>query len=68
MMQELRLQFPVPLMGRMMKVSTSGYYSWVARPLSKRAREEMRLELEIRAADKRISTRIDSKKELPWLY
>jgi len=53
MMQELRLQFPVPLMGRMMKVSTSGYYSWVDRPLSKRAREEMRLELEIRAADKR---------------
>jgi transposase InsO family protein len=53
MMKELRLQYPVPLIGRMINVSVSGYYAWVGRPLSKRAREEMRLELEIRAADKR---------------
>jgi len=53
MMRELRLQYPAPLMGRMMNVSCSGYYAWMDRPISKRAREEMRLDLEIKAADKR---------------
>jgi len=53
MMKELRLQYPVPLMGRMLEVSGGGYYAWLGRPLSSRAREEVRLELEIRAADKR---------------
>jgi putative transposase len=52
-MRQLRLKYPVPLMGRMMSVSTSGYYAWRDRPMSKHARDEMRLEVEIKAADKR---------------
>jgi len=53
MMRELRLDYPMPHLSRMLHVSSSGYYSWVDRPPSKRAREEVRLELEIRAAHKR---------------
>jgi transposase InsO family protein len=37
----------------MMNVSACGYYAWLDRPLSKRAREEMRLKVEIKAAHKR---------------
>ena len=52
-MKELRLKYPVPLMRRIMNVSASGYYAWLDRPLSKRALQEMRLEVEIKAAHKR---------------
>lgn len=40
-------------MSRVFNVSASGYYAWVERPLSKRAQEEARLEIEICAAHKR---------------
>src|SRR5512144_436571 len=52
-MKELRLQYPVPLMSNILGVSASGYYAWQNRPPSKRAQEEGRLEVEIRAAHKR---------------
>ena len=52
-MRGMRLTYPLPLLGRMLGVSLSGYYEWTDRPLSKRAREELRLELEIKAAHRR---------------
>ena len=52
-MKELRLKYPLPLMSRMLGISSSGYYAWQARPLSQHDREELRLETEIKAADKR---------------
>ena len=51
--KELRLAYFVSLLCRVLEVTTSGYYAWVKRPLTIRQREEMRLELEIRAAHKR---------------
>jgi putative transposase len=52
-MKEMRLNYPVQLLKRVLSVSAGGYYGWVDRPLSKWAREESRLEVEIRAADRR---------------
>lgn len=40
-------------MSRIFGVAASGFYAWLNRPLSKRAQEDMRLEVEIRAAHKR---------------
>jgi putative transposase len=52
-MKEMRLDYPVHLLRRVLSVSAGGYYDWLDRPLSKWAREESRLTVEIRAADKR---------------
>jgi putative transposase len=53
MMDKLRADYPVPLMCRIYDVSASGYYAWQGRPPSKRAHEDARLEVEIKAAHQR---------------
>ena len=40
-------------MSRMLNVSASGYYAWQDRPMSQHDRDELRLEIEVKAADKR---------------
>ena len=49
----MRLHYPIALISRILKVSSSGFYAWWDRPLSEWAQEEARLEVEIRAAHKR---------------
>jgi len=49
-MKKLRLKYPLPQLCRVLQVSASGYYSWIARPISRWARAEARLEIEIKAA------------------
>ena len=53
MIQEMRFHYPVPLLSRVLDVSASGYYAWLERPLSQRAQENARLEVEIKAAHTR---------------
>ena len=53
MIEDMRLKYPVPFLCRLFDVSSSGYYARKGRPLSQRAREEQRLEVEIRSAHKR---------------
>jgi putative transposase len=53
MMKQLRLKYPIPFIKRVLNISSSGYYAWQDRPLSRREQEEMRLEIEIKVAHKR---------------
>ncbi len=52
-MKEMRLTYSIPRMCRFFRVSPSGYYKWLNAPPSRHAREEARLEIEIRIAHKR---------------
>jgi putative transposase len=52
-MKILRLKWPLSLLCRVLEVSRSGYYAWLTRPPSRHAREEGRLEVEIKAAHTR---------------
>jgi putative transposase len=52
-MRQMRLTYPVARMCTFFEVSPSGYYRWLMRSPSRRAKEEGRLEAEIKAAHKR---------------
>ena len=52
-MRQMRLHYPIPLLSRILRVSASGFYAWINRPLSEWAKEEMRLEVAIKAAHRR---------------
>ncbi len=54
MIKGLRLKYSVPALCRYLKVSESGYYAWLNRKPSKRAQEEARLTVEIKAMHKRM--------------
>ena len=47
--RQLTGQFPVRRMCQVLEVSRGGYYDWLRRPKSQRAREDRRLGVEIRA-------------------
>ena len=49
----MRLTYPIPILCRVLEVSKSGYYAWLNRKPSRHAIEELRPEIEIKAAHKR---------------
>jgi putative transposase len=51
--EALRQDYPAAALCRLLGVSESGYHAWRKRPPSARARQEARLEMEIRAAHQR---------------
>ncbi len=53
MIEELRLQYAVPVLCSLLEVSRSGYHRWRQAPFSRRRQEEGRLEVEILAAHRR---------------
>jgi len=53
MIKEMRLRYSIPQLCSLLGVSPSGYYRWVRGKPSRRAQEEARLEVEIKAAHRR---------------
>lgn len=52
-MKDLRLEYMISFMSSMLLVSSSGYYAWLSRPVSKHIQYDARLEIEIKAAHKK---------------
>ena len=52
-MRQMQLHYPTLLLSRILRVSASGFYAWTNRPPSEWAKEEMLLEVAIKAAHRR---------------
>jgi putative transposase len=66
-MKQWRLHFPVKTMSRLFGVSRSGFYSWLMRKPSQRAREDERLKVAIKAAHKRTRESYSARRLQPEL-
>jgi transposase InsO family protein len=66
-MKQWRLRFPVKIMSRLFGVSRSGFYSWLKRKPSRRAREDERLKVAIKAAHKRTRESYSARRLQPEL-
>lgn len=53
MIKKMRPAYPLPLLRKAFQVPSSSYYAWVNRKPSRRANENARLEIEVKAADRR---------------
>jgi transposase InsO family protein len=52
-MSQMRLHYPITILSRILRVSASGFYVWINRPISEWAKEEMQLEVAIKSAHRR---------------
>jgi putative transposase len=66
-MKHWRLRFPVKIMSRLFGVSRSGFYSWLKREPSRRAKEDERLKVAIKAAHKRTRESYSARRLQPEL-
>jgi len=66
-MKEWRLHFPVKTMSRAFDVSRSGFYTWLKRKPSRRAQEDERLKVAIKAAHKRTRESYSARRLQPEL-
>lgn len=57
MIKAHRQQYPIRLMCRLLSVSTSGYYEWLTRPMSLRAKSNLELKVKIQEAFEREKAR-----------
>jgi len=66
-MKEWRIQFPIKVMCRVLNVSRSGFYTWLRRKPSRRAQEDERLKVAIKAAHKRTRESYSARRLQPEL-
>ncbi len=66
-MKEWRLHFSVKIISRLFEVSRSGFYAWLDRPPSRRAQEDERLKVAIKAAHKKTRETYSARRLQPEL-
>lgn len=66
-MKQWRLQFPITVMSRVLDVSRGGFYDWLRRKPSRRAQDDERLKVAIKAAHKRTRESYSARRLQPEL-